>query len=814
MLRKFALLAFVLLLTIVASAQQAPLFVTVTDENGVAVAGAVIQMTGPATLRCETSHAGRCSFRAPAGAYRLAINRDGFYTLSTDVRLPDVSHLDLALAHTQEVKESVDVTASVPEIDPQRVANTQSLDAQEVINVPYPTTRDIREVLTFIPGIVRDNSGQAHVAGGSTYQTMDTLDGFDITHPEFGTLDLRFSADAVRAIDVQESRYSAEFGKSSAGVLGFTTGMGDDHLRFSATNFIPSVQNKKGLDFDKWTPRATLSGPIKKGKAWFLLAPDGEYDNNIIKDLPDGADTNPLWRVSNLAKVQVNLTQSNILTGSFLVNHLNSKYDGLSLFTPKETTLNQDHGAYFGSLKDQHYFHDGTLLEIGAAVNSYDDSAVPQGSLPYAISPGLAQGNYFETFHGNSRRIQGIANLYLPAQQFAGRHEIRLGLDGGRRDNYERPERRPITILRADGTRYSQILYSCGGGSGVALAICPFTQNDFEIGGYLQDRWSPTERLLLQPGIRFDHDHFTGRTVTSPRIGATYMLAANTKFSAGVGVFHDSANLEKISRALQGERFQYLYDATGTLITGPPLPTTFAFNRSTLQLPRFINWSIGLEHRLPAAIFVNAEYMQRDGSRTFGYQNLSTVPLAGDYLLTNTRNDRYRAFQISARRHFHDSYEVFVAYTRSRAHSNEVVDFTLDSPVFSPQAPGPLPWDSPNKLVSWGFLPLPFTKKWDIALSSDWHTGFPFSVVNQNQEIVGPPNSLRFPDYFALNLFLERRFTLRGYNLALRGGFEDITGRRNPFAVNNNIDSPNFLQFEAVAGRAFTARIRFLGRKK
>jgi hypothetical protein len=311
-----------------------------------------------------------------------------------------------------------------------------------------------------------------------------------------------------------------------------------------------------------------------------------------------------------------------------------------------------------------------------------------------------------------------------------------------------------------------------------------------------------------------DHESFTGRTVISPRLGATYMLAGDTKLSAGVGIFHDTANLEKIGRALQGDRFEFLYDPTGTVIVSPPLPTTFSFDRRTLQLPRFVNWSVGVEHRLPAAIFLTAQYMQRNGSRTFGYQNLSTLPLVGDYVLTNTRSDRYRAIQVSARRHFRDQYEIMLAYTRSRARSNEVVDPTLDNPVFSPQAPGVLPWDAPNSMVSWGFLPFPFTKKWDIAWSSDWHTGFPFSVVNQDQQIVGAPNSLRFPDYFSLNLFLERRFTLRGLNLALRGGFEDITGRRNPFVVDNNIDSPNFLQFEAASGRSFTARIRFLGRKK
>jgi hypothetical protein len=79
--------------------------------------------------------------------------------------------------------------------------------------------------------------------------------------------------------------------------------------------------------------------------------------------------------------------------------------------------------------------------------------------------------------------------------------------------------------------------------------------------------------------------------------------------------------------------------------------------------------------------------------------------------------------------------------------------------------------------------------------------------------MVGPANSHRFPDYFSLNLFLEKRFGAVGRTWALRFGFEDITGRRNPAAVDNNVDSPGFLSFGLFSGRAFTARIRFLGRK-
>jgi len=78
---------------------------------------------------------------------------------------------------------------------------------------------------------------------------------------------------------------------------------------------------------------------------------------------------------------------------------------------------------------------------------------------------------------------------------------------------------------------------------------------------------------------------------------------------------------------------------------------------------------------------------------------------------------------------------------------------------------------------------------------------------------VDGPNSRRFPDYFSLNVHVERRFRLHGYEFAFRVGSNNITGRRNPVVVNNNIDSHEFLTFSSFQKRAFTGRIRFLGRK-
>ena len=41
---------------------------------------------------------------------------------------------------------------------------TSSMNTPEIVNVPYPTSRDIRNLLPFNPGVVADATGQVHVA--------------------------------------------------------------------------------------------------------------------------------------------------------------------------------------------------------------------------------------------------------------------------------------------------------------------------------------------------------------------------------------------------------------------------------------------------------------------------------------------------------------------------------------------------------------------------------------------------------------------------------------------------------------------------
>ena len=186
---------------------------------------------------------------------------------------------------------------------------------------------------------------------------------------------------------------SAEFGKGSGGVILLETGIGDDHYRFIATDFIPSWQNKKGWKFDQFNPRLTLSGPIVKGKIWFFDGLDGEYDHVIRPELPAGEDQNTIWRLGNLAKVQANVSPDDIVTASFLVNRLHDNHYRFSLVAPATTTPADSENVYVGSIKEQHSFSSDKLLEFGAAFDQFGFKLVPFGGAPYVLTPEGAQGN-------------------------------------------------------------------------------------------------------------------------------------------------------------------------------------------------------------------------------------------------------------------------------------------------------------------------------------------------------------------------------------------------------------------------------------
>jgi len=839
------------LLVAAAAAQTTPVpTIAVVDENGVAVPSASVSLTAPPqpAAHCETDFTGRCQFPSlPAGKYQLHVEKEGFYALDqAQVDITAASTIEVSLTHQQEIREVVDVRESPPAIDPAQVHSQESLSGLDVVNMLFPTAHDYRNAINFIPGVLQDQSGQPHVAGAQTYQTETLLDGFNVTQPANGQLFVRVSTDAFRSIQVEPSREPAEAGKGSAGLLNLNTGIGDDHFRFWATNFIPSAQNKHGWRFDQFLPLLTFSGPIIKHRIWFYNAFDGEYDNTIYTELPVGHDNDHILRIGNLTKLQTNLTSRNIVTTSFLINHLHDQYAYLSPQSPQLSNPKDVEDAYVASIKDQHYFAGGQLLETGLAFSQYNVRLTPYGTQPYFINPGTTSGtstvlgtsggSYYLSEDTSASRWQGVMNLYLPPLQWHGHHDFKLGVDLDGIVYDATFTRSPISYLTLTNSippaNPGLCLTAIQDNTFPCTRYSTFTpaglheQDNTEVSAYFEDRWSITNRLLFEPGIRFDWDEIVHTANFAPRLAGTYVFdnSATTKISAGVGIIYESTPIFLVARPYAGSRqdtfFSIPNPTTCTppncVVTSGPVSTMFSVDTNDLEAPRFLNWSIGLEKKLPRTIYMKAEFFERRGHQGFVYDT-RTNSTSGDFTLQNTRRDHYDAIQFSLRKTFRGNYSMMGSYTRSRAHSSQALDFNVDNPILGSQQPGPYPWDSPNRFLTWGYLPffsLPIIHKLEVAYSAEARTGFPFNEVTDQQQLIGTPGSHRYPDYFSLNLQLEKRFHLFGYYLALRGGFDNLTGRCNPFVANGVIDSTHpSPTFTACQTRAFTSRIRFLGRK-
>jgi hypothetical protein len=821
---------FLLALAISSAAQTSPserisdtrsLAIVVLDENSVAVPAARVRLVGPSSsLQCETDLTGHCKFTALKGSpWQLRVDKEGFYA----VDLPSIQNsgiLEVDLHHQQEVKENVNVVESVPAIDPAQVSSQEGLSGIDILDIPYPNTRDYRYALEYIPGVVLDQSAQPHVAGAETYETLVLLDGFNVTQPANGLLLVRPSTDSLRRVTVETSRVSAEYGKGPAGVLSLETGIGDDHYRFAVTNFLPSFQHKTGWSFDKVDPRFTVSGPIVKGKLWFFDGLDGEYDNLIVPQLPPDQNNDTIWRGGNIAKVQANVTTQDILTGSFLADWLHDDHQGLSVVAPPATRPRVSDNVSIVSVKEQHTFSRDTLLELGFAFDHYGLRQSPSGQEPYVLTPQGVLGNYYLHADTTATRSQALANFYIPSE-WHGRHDLIFGTDLERLSYDQLFERSPVSTV-AQGSALAGNA-SCLGPPpvppnpspcalySVYLGAAPSTTYNAEVSTYIQDRWSPMARLLIEPGVRFDWDEIVRRPLFSPRLAGTYVLdnSGNTKISAGIGVVYQSTPLSLIAAPLQGSRHDYFFDPTTGNLKRSVL-TTFSVDRTTLLAPRYLNWSVALERKLPGQVFLKTEFLRRSGKDGFVYNTLGG-PGSTDFFLQNTRHDRYYSFKVGLRRTFRERYAVNASYTRSRSTSDQVLDYSLDNLLSSAQVSGPYGWDSPNRFISWGLVPL--IKGFDLAYSMEARSGFPFPVVNKQQQLVLPPGVYRFPMYFTLNPHIEKRFHAMGFHWALRAGFDNVTNRQNAYTVDNVAGSSQYLRLSSFDRRAFTARIRFLGRK-
>ena len=170
---------------------------------------------------------------------------------------------------------------------------------------------------------------------------------------------------------------------------------------------------------------------------------------------------------------------------------------------------------------------------------------------------------------------------------------------------------------------------------------------------------------------------------------------------------------------------------------------------------------------------------------------------------------------------------VYVSYVRSCAtgYLNAFNDYfgNLRNPVIRGNERSLQPFDAPNRLVAWGDIGLP--KQIIVSPVLDWHTGFPFSLIDEDQNFVGARNRAgRYPSFMSLDLqitkglapkvpnwgFIPAKF--RGKKLPGRFGVKvfNLTNHWNPRDFQNNIDAADYGTFYNSPRRGIRLKFEFV----
>jgi hypothetical protein len=744
-----------------------------------------------------------------AGDYVVTVEFEGFkkYEQRLSVQIEATVEHNILL---QPVPLSESVTIKDDRTDASKTeSTTPSVITTEALRDAPLIDQKFQDALPLLPGVVRGPDGNLNIKGTRPSQSGILVSSLNVTDPVTGAPAIELPLEAVDTIQVHSNPYSAEFGKFTGAVTTIETRSGSNELRYLVTGVLPRPRWRDGKLFGigAATPRIAVGGPIKKDKLFFFQSVEYRFvRTNVpsLKNLDERQRDIQRESFDSFSRLDYVVNKNNRLTASFSIFPQKVDYFNLNTFNPSDTTANFHQRGWFLAFNEQATFESGALLQSSFSVKQFDGDIFGNSVAPYLVTPDRNFGGWFDRQHRDSRRYELLEIFNFAPLKWRGSHAFKTGLnvshtsfDGTDRSN-------PVRILRADGTTH-QLLEFTGAGA--------LDRRQTEYSTFLHDKWIVNTRVVFDLGLRYDRDSIGKNNNVAPRVGFVFAPADSdrTLLRGGIGIFYDKIPLNVGSF----EQYQNLLITTFandgvTPVDGPRLLLNTA--PQNLENPYSLAWNLQVDHQLHQRLLLRLGYEERSTRRDFVLE-----PGEDALILQNNGRSRYRELQAVARFRFQEGRNIFLSYVRSQARGN-LNDFNtyfgnLKHPIIRADEYGKQPFDAPNRLLFWGDFALPY----DIVATPvvDWHSGFPFSLLNEEQDFVGPRNEAgRFPQLLSLDLLVTKGLTVRfrGKKYKGRAGFTvfNITNHWNPRDVQNNVAAEQFGTFYNSQGRSVRLKFEFV----
>ena len=744
------------------------------------------------------------------GDYELSITLAGFETLTRRIRLsPDdpAPKVDLQLT-PQKHSETVTVNANSAAVDLTSSSGGSTVLTTPMLKSLVRLNDDFQEALPLLPGVMRGPDGLIRIKGGNANQTNALINNASIGDPFTGLPALRLPTAAVESMRVLSNPFSAEYGGFSSGVIEVNTRGGTDEWKWLFEDPVPRFRWIDGSThgIESLTPHLAFSGPIERGKLYVLQSLCVGYDTTRVPSLPNPNNIRVDERINTQTQIDWDINPSNRLTAMVTFDPENTNYANIDTFDPQPVTEDYRQRGFFASFADRWILSSGGFVQSLFSLKKLNYNLFPANPVAgvMALYPEQNFGSFFESQSRKTWLYQWSQSLHLRPLEFRGRHLLTFGYAFLRSTYQGNVTNLPVHALREDHTLASEIIYNSPLSSSAA-------QNNLTF--FAQDSWQVSPRLLLDLGVRVDHDSLSADSVSAaPRLGFLFSPAHDkrTAIRGGVGLFYDKIPLNVAVFSELPAQTITRFAADGiTLVDGPAVFTHFfATSDGGLRLPFSLGATLQFDHEMWRKVLFRFGYEHREGFHEFFVNPVQYGPTSAQLQLLNSGRQSYEEFLSMIRWSPTEATSIVVSYVHSKARGelNDYNQFFGNNPypLIRPNQYGPLANDAPNRVLFWGIIALP--RKLQFVPILDVHTGFPYSKLDENWNYVGQRNEAgRFPTYVGFDTKIQYPFDFkfRGRRIQFLGGLKviDIFNHYNPRDVQQYSGSPYYGAFYNSVGR-------------
>jgi hypothetical protein len=799
----------------------------VVDPNGAPIAGAVCTLRGrtlPEQGRpVTTGDRGRFEFTGLIpGTYRVTCAAVGY----EPVAKPDIEinlgeappALQLQLPYEIVVHQKVEVTAKAPEATTQGEAAPPAVISDQQLHSLPLVEQKFKAALPLIPGVIRAPDGRIAVKGVIENQGTLLVDSSETVDPVTGSFSIDVPIDAVESVDVFKSAYQVEYGRFSGGLTTLQTRAPSSQWNYQLNDFVPTPRFRSGhlVGIESDTPRLYFSGPLLGDKFTFSEAFTYDYSDQPVRGLawPNNETRKQGW--TSFTDFYYTISPQHLISVDVKFFPVRRQFDNINSLIPQTASADYGQSGYSIGMHDHYLFTGGGILTTIAQFTDFDSYSHGQGQQDLLVTPTGWQGNFFNSWSRSSAQQEAQVSYLFPRRQWHGRHDFKVGGDVVHRNYQGTSIYRPVQLLRADNSLAEQINFG---------PVSNLYTGDTELAAYAGDHWTFNDYISIDYGLRYSGQTLGDPAAFSPRGGIVFSPRKNgrTILRAGAGIFYDRLPLLAGDFTQNAAREVTLYDTSG-VAEGPPtvyLPFYEEFKDDGRMIvpsgtrlgstPYNFTWNTEFDQEIRPHIIARVSYLSSTTFNDFTINPEVLSPTNGLLLLSNLGGSRYHEFEATIRVHPSEKADFNISYVNSQARGDlntmASVYVPYEAPVIRPDLFGTLPTNIPDRVVAWGRFGLP--RKFTLTPLLDWHSGFPYSIFDDLQNYVGPPDSRRFPEFVSLDLRVAKDFrvpiipylrkhTLRGsvsiFNLTNHGNFRD---------VYNTVTSPYFGSYAGFEHRFY-----------